>query len=881
MKSKHAMHAHRKLLPCLYNNCCFSFSTLSSLTSHLSRYHPSEERQKMKPTQPLHCLHCGAVTFSVPALMAHLRIHVRRSEMVSCPVVDCHFKTNVLGTFWSHYSKKHALLTYSSIRDEIRCPSATVNSNNANENEDMEVEEDTSEAELESLGTVSAPVTADYSDEITPFDIERELALFFLKLETVYGISRSAIQNLISDLNRMNEMSLCFVKTKIGALFESHNCTESLKKELLDILQHGSTFGSLTESHCLLSTHWRRDKFIHLNHPIVDPVEYSLGSIAGNRCTFAYVPFLDVLRSILKIPQVLKYVLEKPTVTANEYTSYRSGQFFQNNGLFGTEIFSLQIGFYYDEFEIANPLGTSKGKYKLSAFYWTIANLPPELRASIDNIQLAILCRYSHMQHFGTDAVLGKFLEDVATLENSGIFVDSLGTEIRGSISFVAADNLAAHTLFGMTQSFGPAVDRFCRFCMATNERALQNPCSDCSTFTLRTPANYGHHVAQLSDGVACAATYGIRGDSVIHKHLIFFHATEGFPPDVSHDLLEGIVPYELALCIKIFIAKGYFGSIKHINEILSAWKFSYTDSVNRPQPLSKSTVQRKTVGGNATENRTLLRLFPLIFGSHIPADEPCWVLILELKALVELAFAAVLDESDLVYFEAKIRSHNVMYNEIFPEESFKPKHHFVSHYAQLTRFFGPLVQYSTLRFEAKHSFFKHVVHDCKSFKNVCKMLANRHQRLQCYLFASGALFSRTDFVVKNGTLVPVSFSPLFSSLLQNVFPETDYLLWMTKCIYHGVEYRADLCVIDGFRSGLPTFCRICAIVASGSKILLLGISQASFYNEHLHSYEVEDTDICHVHPFNELKDYYPLPMYTVMSKTFVTLKHFVSWRFA
>ena len=59
---------------------------------------------------------------------------------------------------------------------------------------------------------------------------------------------------------------------------------------------------------------------------------------------------------------------------------------------------------------------------------------------------------------------------------NLGIFVDSVDGEIRGSISFVAEDNLAAHTLFGMTQSFGPAVDKFCHFCLATNERALQNP---------------------------------------------------------------------------------------------------------------------------------------------------------------------------------------------------------------------------------------------------------------------------------------------------------------------------------------------------------------------------------------------------------------------
>ena len=871
------MHAHKKLLPCLYKNCCFSFSSLSSLTSHMSRYHPSEEGQTLKPSQALHCLHCSAVSFSVRALMTHLRVHVRQSEIVSCPVVDCHFKTNVLGTFWSHYSKKHAFLTYSSIKEEIRCPAAVDNSISSASGD---IEQDASEHEHDLESDVAAnAATADYSNEITPCDIDHELAVFFLKLETVYGISQAAIQDIICDLNRMNEMSLCFLKAKIGSLFENHDSTESLKKELFDVLQDGSTFAKLTDTNCLLSTRWRRDKFIYSNYVIVDPVEYCLGSVAGNRCTYVYVPFLDVLRNILKIPEVLKHVLDRPKIAAMEYRSYHSGTIFQNNALFGREMFSLQIGFYYDEFEIANPLGTSKGKYKISGFYWTIANLPPELRSAIDNIQLAVLCRYSHMQHFGINAVLGRFLEDVASLENNGIFVDSLGGEIRGSISFVAADNLAAHTLFGMTQSFGPSVDRFCRFCLATNEDALRTPCSDCSTFPMRTPTNYAHHVAQLSDGMANATTYGIRVDSVIHSHLTFFHATEGFPADVSHDLLEGVVPYEMALCVKKFIEKGYFNSITQINDILSAWKFTYTDSVNRPQPLSKNTLQRKTVGGNATENRTLLRLFPLMFGSHVPANEPCWDLILELKVLVELSFARALHEGDIVYFESKIRSHNILFNEIFPEESFKPKHHFISHYAQLTRSFGPLVQYSTLRFEAKHSFFKRVVRECRNFKNVCKMLAVRHQRLQCYLFASGSLFRRTEFVVKNGTLVPLTFWPPFFQLLQNFLPETKTALSVTNCIYHGIEYRTDLCVIDGFDGGLPTFCRIYAIAASGPKVVLLGISQASFYNEHMHSYEVEDTDIYHVHPISELKDYYPLPMYVVQSKKFVTLKHYVSWR--
>ena len=71
----------------------------------------------------------------------------------------------------------------------------------------------------------------------------------------------------------------------------------------------------------------------------------------------------------------------------------------------------------------------------MTGFYWTIANLPAELRGCIDNIQLAVLCKTSHMQHFGIDKVLIHLIKDVATLESEGIYVDPLGAQLQGSIS--------------------------------------------------------------------------------------------------------------------------------------------------------------------------------------------------------------------------------------------------------------------------------------------------------------------------------------------------------------------------------------------------------------------------------------------------------------
>jgi len=73
-----------------------------------------------------------------------------------------YFKTNVLGTFWSHYSKKHASLTYSSTKDEIRCPLAAADKHNTDDASD-DTEQNTSELEHRSHVTASASA-ADYFD---------------------------------------------------------------------------------------------------------------------------------------------------------------------------------------------------------------------------------------------------------------------------------------------------------------------------------------------------------------------------------------------------------------------------------------------------------------------------------------------------------------------------------------------------------------------------------------------------------------------------------------------------------------------------------------------------------------------------------------------
>lgn len=134
--------------------------------------------------------------------------------------------------------------------------------------------------------------------------------------------------------------------------------------------------------------------------------------------------------------------------------------------------------------------------------------------------------------------------------------VEKLGESVKGTVLYVAADNLAAHSLAGFFESF--RVDRFCRFCMALRSEMQDNEvCS--GYFEPRTLHTHNRQVQEVRRDPSVAKQYSVKGGCVLTDSLEHFHVVCGYPPNILHDLLEGIVPVELSLCISDLISKKYF----------------------------------------------------------------------------------------------------------------------------------------------------------------------------------------------------------------------------------------------------------------------------------------------------------------------------------
>lgn len=73
---------------------------------------------------------------------------------------------------------------------------------------------------------------------------------------------------------------------------------------------------------------------------------------------------------------------------------------------------------------------------------------------------------------------------------------------------------------------------------------------------------------------------HGVKRHCAITERLNHY---PDYPPDVLHDLLDGIVLVELALCLDMLIKKKYF-SLEELNSIINQFPYEWKYRTNCPQ---------------------------------------------------------------------------------------------------------------------------------------------------------------------------------------------------------------------------------------------------------------------------------------------------------
>lgn len=468
----------------------------------------------------------------------------------------------------------------------------------------------------------------------------------------------------------------------------------------------------------------------------------------------------------------------------------------------------ISIGLYHDDMETVNPLGSHTSVHKLGFFYYIIKDLPPVYNSTLQNCFLLLVYYSSDRKKYGYSKLLHEFLAEVRLLASNGIeiTVNEKRYIVKVALGQVSGDNLGMHALFVFTESF--SANHPCRICQIHKADIAQKFVEEDSL--LRTPESYDAAADKSENDPKCVSESGINSSSCLND-IDYFHVTENYTPDVMHDILEGICPYELKLILHSLIFEKKYFSLEILNYRIRSFNYGPLALNSKPTEMSQSVLKSKdsVIKQSASEMWCLVQHLPLLIGDKVPEDDSHWQLLISLLHVMSLVFAPCIPEGSLHFLERVIEEHLELFVELYPDKNVKPKQHYLLHYPRCIRLIGPLVRFWCMRFEAKHNFFRRLSHIVCNFKNICKTMALRHQMFMCYRFYSREHIDAKLLQVGNGyvtLLLNFKDGAKISEQMGNVglYQEIFRASWISV---HGTTYRPGLCVVLEIDSeGLPLF---------------------------------------------------------------------------
>ena len=128
--------------------------------------------------------------------------------------------------------------------------------------------------------------------------------------------------------------------------------------------------------------------------------------------TFQYVSPLDVLEFILKHPEVQEVLDQQSDGAADGFMrDFTDGKYFKRHPFFSVNIRRLRLLFFFDDFEVSNPLGPRAGDHKIGAVYFTILNMPVSLRSCLSSCFMSVLFHSYDRNTYGFETVLQPLVD--------------------------------------------------------------------------------------------------------------------------------------------------------------------------------------------------------------------------------------------------------------------------------------------------------------------------------------------------------------------------------------------------------------------------------------------------------------------------------------
>jgi hypothetical protein len=343
--------------------------------------------------------------------------------------------------------------------------------------------------------------------------------------------------------------------------------------------------------------------------------------------TMQYIPIGILLHKLTKHQFAPKLCHDRPFNHAEGFIAdFRDTETYAHNPVCQKYPDAFLIHLFVDAFETCNELGSHTGVHKLEAMYMCIKNAPSQSQAQLNNIFLVALWYTEDVKKYGYRQILGPVVKDLKQLESDeGMCIE--GDVVHGVLILVSADNLGAHSLFGFLESF--SAKKFSRLCKVVKGESAYLE----KDLVMRTPASYNAAIEMMKyDGYNPSET-GIKGSCILNE-LSAFHLTTNYALDAMHDLLEGIVPFELQCVLPVVLKKGFFSDVQ-LQSLIVNFNYGTADQNSKPSFTTSSNMRIK-----AAEAWCLLHCLPVILGSRIPEGDEYWRVITLLCEITGIIFA-------------------------------------------------------------------------------------------------------------------------------------------------------------------------------------------------------------------------------------------------
>ena len=168
------------------------------------------------------------------------------------------------------------------------------------------------------------------------------------------------------------------------------------------------------------------------------------------------------------------------------------------------------------------------------------------------------------------------------------------------------------------------------------------------------------------------------------------------------------------------------------LNERITHFDYGYSHSNSKPPILNARWFKEDNMKMkySASEMMTMANVLPFLVGDKLAESDQHYQCFLLLIRILQICLAPVVTDTTVSYLRVLIEEHNQQFADIYGEDSFIPKLHYLLHYPHQIVKHGPLVHCWTMRHEGKLNFFKQAAR-----------FSRRHQRWLAYHLETESLF--------------------------------------------------------------------------------------------------------------------------------------------